>query len=73
MVTSEGLSAKPGDRVVLTDIKIEHSKIVFDMNGGPDPSTAFCAMSRSAQGRDEPPWCSRDDHEQDRSRAHPDL
>ena len=41
MVTSEGLSAKPGDRVVLTDIKIEHSRIVFDLNGGPDPKHRF--------------------------------
>jgi predicted lipoprotein with Yx(FWY)xxD motif len=37
MVTAEGLSAKPGDRVVLSDIKFEHSRIVFDLNGGPDP------------------------------------
>ena len=36
MVTSEGLSAKPGDRLVLTDVKIEHSKIEFQINGGPD-------------------------------------
>jgi hypothetical protein len=36
MVTSEGLSAKPGDRVVLTDVKIERSRIVFELNGGPD-------------------------------------
>jgi len=26
MVTNEGLSAKPGDRLVLTDIKIDHSQ-----------------------------------------------
>ena len=37
MATSYGLSAKPGDRVVLTDVKIEHTRIVFDLNGGPDP------------------------------------
>jgi hypothetical protein len=37
MVTSEGMSAKPGDRVVLTDVKIEHAKIIFELNGGPDP------------------------------------
>jgi len=36
MVTNEGLSAKPGDRLVLTDIKIEHSRIEFQLNGGPD-------------------------------------
>jgi len=37
MVTSEGMSAKPGDRVVLTDVKIEHAKLIFELNGGPDP------------------------------------
>jgi hypothetical protein len=36
MVTKEGLSANPSDRVVLTDIKIEQAKIIFDLNGGPD-------------------------------------
>jgi len=51
MTTDMGISAKPGDRVVLTDVKIEHGKIIFDLNGGPDPSTAFCAISRLALGR----------------------
>jgi hypothetical protein len=41
MVTAEGLSAKPGERVVLTDVKIDHSKIVFDLNGGPDKKHRF--------------------------------
>lgn len=41
MVTSEGLSAKPGDRLVLTDVRIERNKIVFDINGGPDPKHRF--------------------------------
>jgi hypothetical protein len=36
MVTAEGLSAKPGDRLVLTDIKIERDRIIFELNGGPD-------------------------------------
>lgn len=36
MVTSEGLSAKPGDRVAITDVKIEHNKIILLLNGGPD-------------------------------------
>jgi hypothetical protein len=36
MVVSDGLCAKPGDRVVVTNIKIEHARIVFDLNGGPD-------------------------------------
>jgi hypothetical protein len=41
MVVSEGLSAKPGDRVVFSDVKIDHSKIVIDLNGGPDPKHRF--------------------------------
>ena len=41
MVTSQGMCAKPGDRVVLTDVKIEHNKIIFDINGGPDPKHRF--------------------------------
>ncbi len=41
MITSQGTSAKPGDRVVLTDVKIERSKIVFDLNGGPDHNHSF--------------------------------
>ena len=41
MVTSEGVSAKPGDRLVLSDIKIEHSRIVIDLNGGPDQKHRF--------------------------------
>jgi hypothetical protein len=41
MVASEGLSAKPGARVVITDIKIDRSKIVFDFDGGPDAKHRF--------------------------------
>jgi hypothetical protein len=41
MVVSEGLSAKPGARVVITDIKIDRSKIVFDLDGGPDAKHRF--------------------------------
>lgn len=41
MVTSEGLSAKPGDRVVVTDVKFDHARIVFDLNGGPDKKHRF--------------------------------
>jgi hypothetical protein len=36
MVVSDGLCAKPGDRLVVTDIKIERNRMVFDLNGGPD-------------------------------------
>jgi len=41
MVVSDGLSAKPGDRLVLTDIRTERNKIVFDLNGGPDQKHRF--------------------------------
>ncbi len=36
MVTANGLSAKPGDRVVITDVRVERSRIIFQLNGGPD-------------------------------------
>lgn len=41
MVTENGICAKPGDRVVLTDIKIDHEKMIFDLNGGPDLKHRF--------------------------------
>lgn len=40
-VVEQGLSAKPGQRLVITDIKIERSKITFDLNGGPDAKHRF--------------------------------
>jgi len=41
MATVNGLSAKPGDRLVITNIKIDNSKIILDLNGGPDPKHRF--------------------------------
>jgi len=41
MVVSEGLSAKPGTRVVVTDVKIDKSRIVLDFDGGPDAKHRF--------------------------------
>lgn len=41
MVTENGLSAKPGDRLVITDIKFDKNKIVFMLNGGPDAKHRF--------------------------------
>jgi hypothetical protein len=41
MVTTDGLSAKPGDRLVISDLKFEHSKITFMLNGGPDAKHRF--------------------------------
>jgi hypothetical protein len=40
-VTSQGLSAKPGDRVVLSNVRIDKEKIIFDINGGPDRKHEF--------------------------------
>jgi len=36
MAVEEGLCAKPGDRVVITDVKFDHNKMIFEFNGGPD-------------------------------------
>ncbi len=41
MVTEFGICAKPGDRVVLTDVKFDHNKIIFALNGGPDLKHRF--------------------------------
>jgi hypothetical protein len=41
MATQYGICAKPGDRVVLTDVKFEHNKIIFLLNGGPDLKHRF--------------------------------
>lgn len=36
MVIANGTSAKPGDRVVISDVKIDKGKMIFELNGGPD-------------------------------------
>ncbi|HET7104829.1 MAG TPA: hypothetical protein VFI20_12135 [Terracidiphilus sp.] len=41
LVSRDGISANPGDRVVITDVKIEDSKMVFQLNGGPDLKHRF--------------------------------
>jgi hypothetical protein len=41
MTIAEGTAAKPGDRLVMTDVKIEPTKIVFILNGGPDIKHRF--------------------------------
>ena len=41
MATSEGVSVRPGGRVVVTDLRIDHNKIIFELNGGPDPKHRF--------------------------------
>ncbi len=68
LVTNEGLSSKPGDRVVLSDVKIDHSKIIFDLNGGPDRKHRFLRhvqvgtgpmMNPVVQGNDNEPMGAR--------------
>jgi hypothetical protein len=41
MVIANGTSAKPGDRLVISDVKIEKGKIIFELNGGPDAKHRF--------------------------------
>ena len=41
MVIANGTAAKPGDRVVITDVKFDRSKMVFELNGGPDLKHRF--------------------------------
>jgi len=62
LVTQYGLSAKPGDAVVLTDIKFDKNKMVFMLNGGPDLKHRFLRhvqlgagtqMTPMVQGGDE--------------------
>ncbi len=68
MITKEGTSAKPGDRLVLTDVKIEDSKIIFELNGGPDHKHRFLRhveigtgpmMNPAVQGDDPDPVGAR--------------
>jgi hypothetical protein len=35
-IREKGMAAKPGERVVITDIKIEKDRILLDFNGGPE-------------------------------------
>jgi len=41
MVINNGTSAKAGDRLVITDLKVDHGKIIFQLNGGPDAKHRF--------------------------------
>jgi hypothetical protein len=52
MVTNSGLAAKPGERIVITNLKIENTKIIFDLNGGPDPKHRY--LSHISIGAGEP-------------------
>jgi hypothetical protein len=63
MITKEGTSAKPGERLVLTDVKIENSKIVFDINGGPDRKHRFLRHVQIGTGPMMNPVVQGDDQE----------
>ncbi len=63
MVVDQGLSAKPGDRLVVTDVKIERSKIVFQLNGGPDRKHRFLRHVQIGMGPDMTPVTQVDDPE----------
>ena len=63
MITSAGTSAKPGDRLVLTDVKIEHSKIIFDINGGPDAKHRWLRHVQIGAGPNMNPVIQGDDQE----------
>jgi hypothetical protein len=41
MVVNDGLSAKPGARLVITNLRIDRDRIVFDLNDGPDARHRF--------------------------------
>jgi len=41
MVTTEGMCAKPGDPIQITDLKFDKNKITFMINGGPDAKHRF--------------------------------
>jgi hypothetical protein len=60
MVTSEGLSAKPGERLVITDVKFEHSKIIFMLNGGPDAKHRFLQHIQLGTGTTSTPVVQSD-------------
>jgi len=40
-INEQGLSVKPGERVVLSNVRIDKEKLVFDINGGPEHKHEF--------------------------------
>jgi len=51
-VVSEGLSAKTGARLVITNIRFDKDKIVFDLNDGPDAKHRFLRHVQIGVGPD---------------------
>ncbi len=55
MLQRHGVSAKAGDRIVISDVSIEPNRIVFEFNGGPDHKHKFLRhVSVGAGGGDMP-------------------
>jgi len=63
MATQFGLCAKPGDAIVLTDIKFDHNKIVFSINGGPDLKHRFLRHVQLGTGTSMTPMVQDDGSE----------
>jgi len=61
MITSQGTCAKPGDRIVLSDVKIERTKIIFDLNGGPDRKHRFLSHIQIGSGTSMGPVVQNND------------
>jgi hypothetical protein len=63
MVTENGLSAKPGDPVVITDLKFEKNQIIFMLNGGPDAKHRFLRHIQIGAGGNTNPVVQDDGQE----------
>jgi hypothetical protein len=63
MVTEQGLSAKPGDRLVISDLKFEKDKIILMLNGGPDAKHRFLRHIQLGTGQGTNPVVQDDGQE----------
>ena len=63
MITQFGMSAKPGDAVVLTDIKLDKNKMIFQINGGPDLKHRFLRHIQLGTGGMTSPVVQGDDNQ----------
>jgi hypothetical protein len=52
LASDQGISANPGDRVVITNLRFEHDRIIIDLNGGPDAKHRFLSHVQIGMGPD---------------------
>lgn len=52
MATADGISVKPGDRAVITNLHIDHNKLILDLNQGPDARHRFLQHVSIGMGGD---------------------